>query len=136
MTSNNDLNLNGLKVLVVDDGNDNLQFLAFLFETYGADVTAVRSTSDALQAFLKRQLDILVSEIRLPEENGYTLIRRIRELTAEQGGQVPAIALTGDAKESDRQQALAAGFQQHLAKPVDPDTLLQAVLKMASSKIK
>jgi CheY-like chemotaxis protein len=134
MSPNGDLSLDGLKVLIVDDDVDNLQFLAFLFETYGAEVAAVSSANYAFQAVLEWQPDVLVSNVSMPDEDGYTLILRIRGLTVEQGGQVPAIALTANAKESDRQQALAAGFQQHLAKPVDPDLLLQAVLEMSASK--
>ncbi|MBD1995100.1 response regulator [Leptolyngbya sp. FACHB-541] len=130
-----DFRLDGLKVLIVDDDIDNLQFLAFLFEVYGAEVAAVSSASDAFQAVLEWRPDILVSDVSMPDEDGYMLIRRIRALTVEQGGQVPAIALTANAKESDRIKALAAGYQQHLAKPVEQDTLLQAVLEMAASKI-
>ncbi|MBD1997299.1 response regulator [Leptolyngbya sp. FACHB-541] len=134
MSLSNSPSLDGLRVLIVDDDNDNLQLFAFLFETYGAEVAAVSSANDAFQAFLKQQPDILISDIRMPDADGFMLIRQIRALTAEQGGQVPAIALTANAKESDRLQALAAGFQQHLAKPVDPDVLLQAVLEFACSK--
>ncbi|MBD2054596.1 response regulator [Oculatella sp. FACHB-28] len=136
MSPDADLKLDGLKVLVVDDDGDNLQFLAFLFETYGAEVAAVSSASDAFQAVQEWQPDVLVSDVRMPDEDGHMLIRRIRGLTVEQGGQLPAIALTANAKESDRLQALAAGFQQHLAKPVDQDTLLQTVMEMAASKIR
>ncbi|MBD2066071.1 response regulator, partial [Leptolyngbya sp. FACHB-671] len=135
MSPKGDLRLDGLKVLVVDDDGDSLQFLVFLFETYGAEVAAASSASDAFQAVLEWRPDILVSDVSMPDEDGYTLIRRIRALTAQQGGQVPAIALTANAKESDRLQAIAAGFGQHIAKPADLDELLQAVLEMAASKI-
>ncbi|MBD2068089.1 response regulator [Leptolyngbya sp. FACHB-671] len=111
--------LNGLKVLIVDDDVDNLQFLAFLFEVYGAEVAAVMSADYAFQAVLEWRPNVLVSDVSMPDEDGYMLIRRIRALTVEQGGQIPAIALTANAKESDRLQALAAGYQQHLAKPVE-----------------
>jgi CheY-like chemotaxis protein len=134
MSPTGDLRLDGLKVLIVDDDVDNLQFLAFLFEVYGAEVAAVISADYAFQAVLEWRPDILVSDVSMPDEDGYMLIRRIRGLTAQQGGQVPAIALTANAKESDRTKALAAGFQQHLAKPVDQDTLLQAVLEMSANK--
>jgi CheY-like chemotaxis protein len=136
MSPNADLRLDGLKVLVVDDDVDNLQFLAFLFEVYGAKVAAVSSADYAFQAVLEWRPDILVSDVRMPDEDGHMLIRRIRTLTVEQGGQVPAIALTANAKESDRLQALAAGFQEHLAKPIDQDTLLQTAMAMAASKIR
>jgi CheY-like chemotaxis protein len=134
MSPNGDLSLDGLKVLIVDDDSDNLQLFAFLFEAYGAEVAAVSSASDAFQAVLEWRPDVLVSDVRMPDEDGHMLMRRIRGLTVEQGGQMPAIALTANAKESDRLQALAAGYQQHLAKPVDPDVLLQAVLEMSASK--
>jgi CheY-like chemotaxis protein len=135
MILDGELNLQGLKVLVVDDNLDNLQLSTFLFESCGAAVTAVSSASDAFQVCVERQPDILVSDIGLPDESGYTLIRRIRELSVEEGGQTLAIALTGHTQESDRKQSLAAGFQQHLSKPVDPDELLQAVLELTSSKV-
>lgn len=135
MSPDADLRLDSLKVLIVDDDVDNLQFLAFLFEVYGAEVAAVISADCAFQAVLEWRPDILVSDVSMPDEDGYMLIRRIRALTAEQGGQIPAIALTANAKESDQIKALAAGFQQHLAKPVEQDTLLRAVLEMAPSRI-
>ncbi|MBD2057885.1 response regulator [Oculatella sp. FACHB-28] len=135
MSLDADFRLDGLKVLLVDDDVDNLQFLAFLFEVYGAEVAAVSSASDAFQAVLEWRPDILVSDVSMPVVDGYMLIRQIRALTVEQGGQVPAIALTANAKESDRLQALAAGYQQHLAKPVEQDELLQAVLELTSSKV-
>ncbi|MBD2054599.1 response regulator [Oculatella sp. FACHB-28] len=135
MLPDGDLSLHGLKVLLVEDNVDNLQLSTFLFESYGADVIAVSSASDAFQALLERQPDILVSDIGLPDESGYTLIRRIRALSVEEGGQTLAIALTGSVQESDRKQALAAGFQQHLSKPVGTDTLLKTVLNVVSTKI-
>jgi CheY-like chemotaxis protein len=135
MSPNGDFRLDGLKVLVVDDDGDTLQFLAFLFETYGAEVAAVSSASDAFQAVLEWRPDILVSDVRMPDEDGCTLIRRIRALPVEQGGQVPAIALTANVRESDRAQALKAGFGQYLAKPVDQDELFQAMLALTASRI-
>ncbi|MBD1998804.1 response regulator [Leptolyngbya sp. FACHB-541] len=135
MSSDADLRLDGLKVLLVDDDVDNLQFLAFLFEVYGAEVAAVISADYAFQSVLEWRPDVLVSDVSMPGEDGYMLIRRVRALTVEQGGQVPAIALTANVRESDREQALAAGYQQHLAKPVEQDVLLQAVLEMAASRI-
>ncbi|MBD1995135.1 response regulator [Leptolyngbya sp. FACHB-541] len=134
MSLDADFSLDSLKVLVVDDDVDNLQFLAFLFETYSAEVAAVSSADYAFQAVLEWRPDILVSNVSMPDVDGYMLIRRIRGLTVEQGGQVPAIALTANAKESDQLQALAAGFQQHLAKPVEQDELLQAVLALTANK--
>ncbi|MBD1871018.1 response regulator [Cyanobacteria bacterium FACHB-471] len=135
MSPSSNPSLDGLKVLIVDDDNDNLQFLAFLFETYGAIVTAVISAHDAFQVFLEQQPDILISDIRMPDQDGHTLIRQIRGLTVGQGGQVPAIALTANAREIDQQRSIASGFQQHLAKPVEQDMLLQAVLELTSNKV-
>ncbi|MBD1995129.1 response regulator [Leptolyngbya sp. FACHB-541] len=135
MSPDGDFRLDGLKVLVVDDDGDTLQFLAFLFETYGAEVAAVSSAGDAFQAVLEWRPDILVSDVRMPDEDGCMLIRRIRALPVEQGGQIPAIALTANVRESDRAQALEAGFQEHLSKPVDQDELLQAMLAITASRI-
>ncbi|MBD1865711.1 response regulator [Leptolyngbya sp. FACHB-541] len=135
MPRSSSLSLDGLKVLVVDDDNDNLELFALLFETYGAVVTAASSAHDGFQAFLEQQPDILISDIRMPKQDGHMLLGQIRALTNQQGGQVPAIALTANARKIDQQKALAAGFQQHLAKPVDQDMLLQAVLELTSNKV-
>ncbi|MDZ8069345.1 MAG: ATP-binding protein [Nostoc sp. DedQUE08] len=122
--------LNGIQILVVDDETDSRDFIAFVLEQYGAIVTAVGSGTEALQAIAQSIPNIIISDIGMPEMNGYMLIRQIRTLGLEQGGQIPAIALTAYAGELDRQQAIAAGFQRHVPKPIDPETLVAIVVEM------
>ncbi len=124
------LELNGLQVLVVDDEADSRELLLFLLEQYGAIVRAVASASDAFDMLEHFTPDIIVSDIGMPEKDGYTLIRRVRSLALERGGSIPAIALTAYAREEDRNQSLAAGFQRHIAKPVEPAQLLTAFMEL------
>lgn len=119
--------LAGLRVLVVDDEADTRNFLSFMFEEYGAFATAVASVDEALVVLEQAKPDILISDIGMSEQDGYTLIRKLRSLEPEKGGRIPAIALTAYTREEDRLEALAAGFQQHLSKPIDPNKLIVAV---------
>ncbi|MCP6758753.1 MAG: response regulator [Fischerella sp. CENA71] len=116
-----------LKILVVDDDEDSRFYISTVLETDGASVTTVASAAKALEVLPQLQPDVLVCDIGMPDEDGYTLIRKIRDLKAEKGGNVPAIALTAYADSEDRVRALEAGFQTHIAKPVDPDNLVAAV---------
>ena len=118
--------LAGVQVLVVDDEADSRDFVTFVLEEAGAIVTAVSSAFAALEVFTS-QIDILVSDIGMPGMDGYMLIQQIRALSIEQGGKIPAIALTAYAGEFDRQKALVAGFQKHISKPVEPEQLIEAV---------
>ncbi|RCJ23137.1 hybrid sensor histidine kinase/response regulator [Nostoc sp. ATCC 43529] len=122
--------LAGLKVLVVDDETDTRNFLSFMFEDYGAVATAVSSVDEALAVLEQAKPDILISDIGMSEQDGYTLIRKLRSLEPEKGGRIPAIALTAYTREEDRLQALAAGFQQHLPKPIDPTKLIGVVVNV------
>jgi PAS domain S-box-containing protein len=124
-TSTSDLN--SIHVLVVDDEPDSRDFVAFVLEQANARVTTVASGIGALQAFSQSIPDLIVSDIGMPEMDGYMLLRQIRTLSPEEGGQIPAIALTAYAGELDRQQAVAAGFQCHIAKPIDPGKLVQTI---------
>jgi PAS domain S-box-containing protein len=119
--------LSGLRVLVVDDEADTRNFLSFMFEEYGAFATAVASVDEALAVLEQAKPDILISDIGMSEQDGYTLIRKLRSLEPEKGGCIPAIALTAYTREEDRLKALSAGFQQHLSKPIDPNKLIAAV---------
>ncbi len=119
--------LAGLRVLVVDDEADTRNFLSFMFEEYGAVATAVASVDEALAVLEQAKPDILISDIGMSEQNGYTLIRKLRSLEPEKGGSIPAIALTAYTREEDRLEALSAGFQQHLSKPIDPTKLIAMV---------
>ncbi|MCC5597939.1 AAA family ATPase [Nostoc favosum] len=122
------LPLSGLEILVVDDDADMREFLPFMLEQYGATVTAVASAIEALTALSQSQPNLLISDIGMPEMDGYMLMRQVRSLQPEQGGTIPAIALTAYAGEVDYQQAIAAGFQQHISKPVDPEELVKAIV--------
>ncbi|MEH2448947.1 MAG: response regulator [Nostoc sp.] len=122
--------LAGLRVLVVDDQADTRNFLSFMFEEYGAIATAVASVDEALTVIEQAKADILISDIGMSEQDGYTLIRKLRSLEPEKGGRIPAIALTAYTREEDRLEALKAGFQQHLSKPIDPIKLIAMVVNV------
>jgi CheY-like chemotaxis protein len=119
-----------LRVLVVDDEPDTRELLTTIIESCGAQVLAADSAGAAFKTIGKFKPHLLVSDIAMPGEDGYSLIRRLRNLGSEKGGSIPAISLTAYAREEDRQKALAAGFQMHLAKPIDPEDLLAAVREL------
>jgi PAS domain S-box-containing protein len=123
-----DLDLSQLKILVVDDEADMRELMRVVLQTYGAQVQVVGSAVEALQQLKDWQPDLLISDIGMPEIDGYMLLRQVRQLPPEQGGRIPAIALTAYAGEHDQQQASAAGFQQHLAKPAEPEQLVAAIV--------
>ncbi|MDZ8088478.1 MAG: response regulator [Nostoc sp. DedQUE12b] len=126
--------LMGLQVLVVDDNDDSRDFFSFVLEQFGAIVTAVASGYEALQALTQSKPDILLSDIGMPEMNGYMLMQQVRTLEAELGKKkIPAIALTAYAGEINQQYALKAGFQQHIVKPVAPEELLMAISNLVQS---
>lgn len=124
------LNLPGIQVLVVDDDSDTRMFITFLLEQAGAQVVAAASAREGLAALGQFKPQVLVSDIGMPDMDGYMLMRQIRALPADQGGQVPAIALTAYVREADQAQSLAAGFQRHIAKPVEPAALLRAIAEL------
>jgi PAS domain S-box-containing protein len=126
--------LDNIQVLLVDDDTDTREFQAFLLEQNGAKVTAVGSGLAALNALEHSIPDVIVSDVGMPHMDGYMLMQQLRALPPEQGGQIPAIALTAYAGELNHQQALQAGFQQHLAKPVEPDKLIQAITTLTGKK--
>jgi signal transduction histidine kinase/ActR/RegA family two-component response regulator len=119
--------LRGLHVLLVDDDGDALDLFARTLEQYDARVTAVASAAAALAALARETPDVLVSDIAMPGESGYVLMQQIRRLPPEQGGTIPALALTAYAGTDDAQLALSAGFQTHVAKPIQPVALALAV---------
>ncbi len=123
--------LRHVRVLVVDDDAETRDFLVTVLRQYGADATAVASALDALGAISRRQPDVLVSDIGMPGEDGYALLRRLRALPPEIGGTVPALALSAYSGVDDADRALSAGFQFHLGKPVLPTTLIAAVAMLA-----
>jgi signal transduction histidine kinase len=122
--------LNNLRILIVDDEPDTRELLAAMLKQGGAEVTSVSSVSEALEALEQWRPDILVSDIGMPEENGYELIRRVRALEPERGGRIPAVALTAYAREEDRVRALLSGFQIHVVKPVNPKELMAVVASL------
>ncbi|MDX2213692.1 MAG: PAS domain-containing protein [Oculatellaceae cyanobacterium bins.114] len=124
------LNLTGIKVLAVDDEQDTREFLQVALEQYGATVVSAASAAEAWQLLQIHQPDVLLSDVGMPDEDGFMLIRRIRSLPPNQGGQIPAAALTAYAREGDRLQALAAGFQIHISKPIEPIQLLTVILRL------
>jgi PAS domain S-box-containing protein len=126
--------LEGINVLLVEDEPDTREMLKAILEGCGAAVTEAGAADEALAALERAKPDVLVSDIGMPGENGYELIRRVRALPAERGGRVPAVALTAYAGTKDRRRALLAGFHTHLAKPVEPDELLAVVASLGARK--
>jgi PAS domain S-box-containing protein len=122
--------LNDLQVLVVDDDADTRDYVCTVLQECGAKVTAVASVRLARLALEQSQPDVLIGDISMPEEDGYTLIRQLRNLEAEKGGYLPAIALTAYARPQDCQQALESGFQMYVSKPVEPTQLINSVAKL------
>jgi CheY-like chemotaxis protein len=125
--------LEGLQILVVDDEADALELLNTILQNNGAEVIAVASVKQALtiiETATDRSPDVLVSDIGMPDEDGYSLIRKLRQLEAQRGGKLSAIALTAYAGSDDRRQALLAGFQMHLTKPVDAAELVAVVASL------
>ena len=121
--------LNGLRILLVEDEPDARELIAMLLQGSGASVEAVDSAGDALTRLPLFIPDLLLSDIGLPKESGYDLIRQVRALASELN-KVPAIALTAFATESDRKMSLSAGFQAHLAKPVEPALLVTTIMSL------
>ena len=125
------LPLQGVRILVVDDEADTREFLTFALEEYGAETMVAASAAEALKALELYNPDVLLSDIGMPEEDGYSLIRKVRSLSLERGGSIKAVALTAYAREEDQQRAISAGFQMHVAKPVEPAELVAAVSSLA-----
>jgi signal transduction histidine kinase/ActR/RegA family two-component response regulator len=122
----------GLRVLVVDDEPDVRDVLRLVLEQRHAVPLCVASAQEAIDALARFRPDVIVSDIGMPGTNGYAMMRRIRALPPERGGRVPAAALTAYVREEDRREALDAGFQRHLAKPVQPDLLAATVASLVA----
>ena len=125
-----DQKLKNLRILVVEDDLGTQELLRTLLRRHGADVTGVTAGAEAIEEIGRAKPDVIVSDIGMAGENGYELIRKIRALKPEEGGHVPAIALTAYAGLADRRRALLAGFQTHLPKPVEPDDLVAVILSL------
>jgi PAS domain S-box-containing protein len=128
--TSSDRPLTDLYILIVDDDPDTRELISFLLEQAGATVRSMSSARDALIALTQSRFDVLISDIGMPDMDGYMLMRQVRSLPPEQGGQTPAIALTAYASEIDHQQAIAAGFQRHISKPVEPELLIRAIVDL------
>lgn len=124
--------LAGLKVLVVDDEPDTCELLRSLLSRCGAEVTAANSAEEAFRLFKLEHPDVMVSDIGMPREDGYQLMRKVRALPADKGGKVPAVALTAYARAEDRLRALRAGYQMHVSKPVELAELVAIVASLGN----
>lgn len=129
---NQSLRLNGLRLLVVDDDADAREILTFLFSGEGANIVAAATANEALEVLSLFQPDILISDIRLPDSDGYLLLLKIRNLIALQGKQIPAIALTAFSGQEYRTRSMLAGFDRHLSKPIDLEELVSVVESLVS----
>ena len=125
------VSLAGIRVLVVEDELDAAEFVKRLLESYGAVVDTATSAREALDVIGTKQLDILISDIGLPEVDGYQLLEQVRQKEAADGGGIPAIALTAFARSEDRTRALLTGYQAHLAKPIESAELVATVASFA-----
>lgn len=123
--------LSGLNVLLVDDDSDALTVMATALSKREANVTAVKSANEAIQAIAQNRPDVLVSDIAMPGEDGYGLIEKVRSLEDGESQKIPAVAITAYAKEEDRKRALSSGFQIYLAKPVELSELISVVARAA-----
>jgi CheY-like chemotaxis protein/nitrogen-specific signal transduction histidine kinase len=126
--------LNGLRISIVDDDDDACKLLRFSLEMSGAEVRTSSSVADAMRSLHEWLPDLLLTDINMPGEDGYSLIRKVRALTPEQGANIPAIALTAMARDEDSEQALSAGFQMHIPKPVDIEELADAIVGLAGKR--
>lgn len=122
--------LAGLRVVAVDDEADTLEMIRITLERAGAQVRTASSALEALEEVVRWQPDVLLADIGMPERDGYWLLRSVRGLAPARGGSVPAVALTAYARADDRRRALAAGFQLHVAKPVEPSALVDALARL------
>lgn len=123
--------LEGLRILVVDDEDDSRTLVTKVLETCGGQVTPVSSAVEAYLAMQRVRPDVIVSDLGMPGEDGYSLIRKIRALPPQEGGQTPAAALTAYARAEDRMRVLRSGFQIHLPKPIEPAELVAVVANLA-----
>jgi CheY-like chemotaxis protein len=127
--------LSGIEVLVVEDDDDARALVEKVLSSQGASVRSVSKASAALDILAQHRIDVLLSDIEMPGTDGYQLIRELRLRPSQQGGAVPALALSAYARTEDRLRALRAGFQLHLAKPVQPSELVTVVASLAARRL-
>jgi CheY-like chemotaxis protein len=125
------LPLDGVRVLLVEDHPEVREVLGRLLVAFGASVTATAGVAEALEAFKRERPDVVLSDIEMADEDGYALIRKLRAMPRDRGGQTPAAGLTGLSTMEDRARVLRAGFQHYVAKPVDARTLVTVVATLA-----
>jgi CheY-like chemotaxis protein len=123
--------LGGLAVLVVDDEEDAREIITQVLQDHGATVTTAATASEALRALATARPDVIISDIGMPEMDGYAFIRKVRTLPTIREARTPAVAVTAYARKEDAQRAFAAGFQMHVSKPVDPTQLVTLVANLA-----
>ena len=128
------VDLTGIKVLLVDDEPDARELLTEVLQQCGAIVVAAHSADEAVRLIPRERPAVLLSDIGLPGEDGYKLISRVRALAPEDGGNLPAAAITAYARSDDARRALAAGYQRHAPKPIQPTTLVALVAGLAQMR--
>jgi len=129
-----DLDLTGIRILTVDDDPDARDLLTVLLSQYGAEVLTVASAPAVLANLASFQPHVLVSDLGMPDTDGYSLIRQVRVLPASKGGRVPAIALTAYVRDADYRKAIDSGYQRHIPKPLEPEPLVQAILLLTRNQ--
>ena len=126
--------LAGVRVLLVDDSADQAEMYVAGLSRHGVEVIAAVSVREALERFAEEIPDVVVSDLHLPEQDGYALVRAIRASPPEQGGTVPVIALTGEGRADAYEQAMEAGFSEFCTKPCPPDELAQVLARVVASR--
>ena len=127
-----DVDLRGVKVLVVDDDRDARELIERLLGGCGAEVVTAAGAAEGMEALMREQPKVIVSDIGMPGKDGYQFIREVRRLPAASGGRIPALALTAFARSEDRTRAMIAGYQVHISKPIEPHELVATVASLAS----
>ena len=122
--------LQGARLLVVDDDTDTRELLSMILQEAGADVTTAGSANEGLAAFERQRPDVLVSDIGMPDGDGYSFIRKVRLMEGDSATKIPAVALTAFARAEDRGEALGSGFQAHLPKPIEPGELTALIARL------
>ncbi|MBV9958557.1 MAG: response regulator, partial [Acidobacteria bacterium] len=122
--------LEGVRVLAVDDQPDTLEMVSAVLQSAGAEVQTANTVSGALAQLEKWRPDLIIADIGMPDEDGFTLIGKLRARAPEEGGAIPAIALTAYARVADRLRTLSAGYQMHVPKPVEPAELTAIVASL------
>jgi CheY-like chemotaxis protein len=126
--------LKGLRILVVDDEGDSRDLVKAILTRYGSEVNCCESAAEALKAVRDWKPDLLISDIGMPSEDGYSLIKKIRKMRSKQARETPAVALTAYVTKEDRESALTAGFQLHIAKPIEPAALVMSIASVTGRK--